>query len=137
MDLSRLTPEQQEYVLRRRQQLRWWNWLGWLLLLPLAGFYGWLWQNHRLYIDPFLLLDKLRAGQVSDVEIARLAALGNLAFLGCGLLLAGLILMAYAAVWSEARSIRLLSAPFARDEKASAGPSPSGAEDIDNPLPPP
>jgi hypothetical protein len=36
-----------------------------------------------------LLLNKLRIGQVSDIEIAKLAALGNLAFIGCGILLAG------------------------------------------------
>lgn len=103
-----MTPEQQHYVQKRLRHIRWWNWLGWLFLPALGAFYAWLWQNKRLYVDPMLLLDKLRFGQVSDIEIAKLAALGNLAFLGCGLLLASLVLLTYAALWTEKQTIHIL-----------------------------
>lgn len=106
-----MTPEQQHYVQKRLRHIRWWNWLGWLFLLALGAFYAWLWQNKRLYIDPMLLLDKLRLGQVSDIEIAKLAALGNLAFLGCGLLLASIVLLTYAALWTEKQTINILLKP--------------------------
>ncbi|MBH1970493.1 hypothetical protein FK216_04660 [Moraxellaceae bacterium AER2_44_116] len=104
-----MTLEQQHYVKKRLAHIRWWNRLGWLFLVALAGFYGWLWQNMPLYIDPMLLLNKLRIGQVSDIEIAKLAALGNLAFLGCGLLLASVVLLTYAALWSEKQTINVLT----------------------------
>ena len=104
-----MTLEQQHYINKRLLHIRWWNRLGWLLLVALAGFYGWLWQNMPLYIDPMLLLNKLRMGQVSDIEIAKLAALGNLAFLGCGLLLAGIVLITYAALWVEKQTIKILT----------------------------
>ena len=104
-----MTHEQQHYVQKRLQQIRWWNRLGWLFFVALAGFYGWLWQHKPLYIDPMLLLDKLRLGQVSDIEIAKLAALGNLAFIGCGMLLASLVLLIYASLWTEKKSILILS----------------------------
>ena len=74
----------------------------------ISGVLWWLWQNMPLYIDPMLLLNKLRMGQVSDIEIAKLAALGNLAFLGCGLLLAGIVLITYAALWVEKQTIKIL-----------------------------
>ncbi|HEX5361041.1 MAG TPA: hypothetical protein VFW49_08150 [Fluviicoccus sp.] len=104
-----LTPDQQLYVNQRLTQIRWWNRLGWLLLVALAGFFGWLWTRHPLFVDPMLLLQKLRNGGVADIEVARLAALGNLAFLGCGLLLVCLILLVYAAMWTEATTIRRLT----------------------------
>lgn len=112
-----MTLEQQHYINKRLLHIRWWNRLGWLLLVALAGFYGWLWQNSPLYIDPMLLLHKLQVGQVSDIEIAKLAALGNLAFLGCGLLLASIILLTYAALWTEKQTIRMLTqvSPVALD----------------------
>jgi hypothetical protein len=103
-----MTPEQQHYIQKRLRHIRWWNWLGWLFLPALAAFYGWLWHNKRVYIDPMLLLDKLRLGQISDIEIAKLAALGNLAFLGCGLLLASIVLLTYAALWTEKQTIQIL-----------------------------
>lgn len=104
-----MTLEQQHYLEKRLRHIRWWNRLGWLFLVVLAGFYGWLWNNTPLYIDPMLLLNKLRIGQVSDIEIAKLAALGNLAFIGCGLLLAGIVLLTYAALWTEKQTIKVLT----------------------------
>ena len=105
-----MSPEQQSYVQKRLQQIQWWNRLGWLFFVALAGFYGWLWQHKPLYVNPMLLLEKLRLGQVSDIEIAKLAALGNLAFVGCGLLLASLVFLVYVALWTEKKSILILSA---------------------------
>ena len=104
-----MTLEQQHYLEKRLRHITWWNRLGWLFLVVLAGFYSWLWKNIPLYIDPMLLLNKLRIGQVSDIEIAKLAALGNLAFIGCGILLAGIILLTYAAVWTEKQTIKVLT----------------------------
>lgn len=104
-----MTEAQQHYLQKRLFHIRWWNRLGWLFLAALAAFYGWLWHNKRLYVDPMLLLEKLRLGQVSDIEIARLAALGNLAFIGCGLLLASLVLLTYAALWTEKQTITMLA----------------------------
>lgn len=105
-----LSPEQQQYLDRRLNAIRWWNRLGWLILVAVAGFYGWLWNRHPLFVDPMLLLEKLRVGGVADIEVARLAALGNLAFLGCGLLLAGMVFLTYAAMWTEKTTIRQLTA---------------------------
>jgi hypothetical protein len=104
-----MTLEQQHYLEKRLRHITWWNRLGWLFLVVLAGFYSWLWKNIPLYIDPMLLLNKLRIGQVSDIEIAKLAALGNLAFIGCGLLLAGVVLLTYAALWTEKQTIKILT----------------------------
>lgn len=105
-----MTREQQHYAQKRLRHIRWWNRLGWLFFVGLAAFYSWLWHNKPLYIDPLLLLDKLRLGQVSDIEVAKLAALGNLAFIGCGLLLASLVLLTYVALWTEKQTISILSA---------------------------
>lgn len=103
------TQELSPYIRQRLAQIRWWFRLGWLLLLAIGGMYGWLWQEHRLYVDPTLVLDKLRAGQIGEVEVAKLATLGNLAFIGCGVLLVGLVLITYVAMWTEARTIRHLT----------------------------
>ncbi len=124
-----MTSEQQHYLEKRLRHIGWWNRLGWLFLVVLAGFYSWLWNNTPLYIDPMLLLNKLRVGQVSDIEIAKLAALGNLAFIGCGMLLAGIILLTYAALWTEKQTINILTQvpPVALD------PQPTESIDQDEP----
>ena len=111
MEFPNLSPEQQRYLAARRLQIRWWMRLGWILLaVPLGGL-AWLYRHHPLYLNPFLLLDKLRVGQVSDIEVARLAAFGNLAFLACAGLFAGLIVLTYVALWTEGRTIRILTTP--------------------------
>jgi hypothetical protein len=107
--MTPLTPQQQLYLDRRRRQIRWWFRLGWIPALVVLGLYAWLWNMHPLYVDPALLLQKLRTGGVADIEVARLAALGNLAFAGCALLLVSLVLLTYAAMWTEATTIRQLT----------------------------
>ncbi|PTQ89985.1 hypothetical protein [Agitococcus lubricus] len=104
-----MTPEQQQYVTTRLMHIRWWNRLGWLFVVVIAAFYAWLWQHKPLYIDPGLLLTKLQMGQVSDIEIAKLAALGNLAFIGCGLLFIGIVVLTYVALWTEKQTISILT----------------------------
>ena len=111
MDLSHLSPEQRHYVAQRQLQIRWWNRLGWIFFAVLAAALVWLARMHPLYLNPLRLLEKLRLGQVSDIEIARLAAFGNLAFLGCAALFLGLILLTYVAMWTENRTIRMLLTP--------------------------
>lgn len=119
--MSSLSPEQQRYVNQRLAQIRWWNRLGWLLAVAVVAAYAWLWQTHPAFVDPARVLEKVRAGGVTDVELARLAALGNLAFLGCGVLLLGMVGLTYAAMWTEAATIRRLTpASGAPDDRPNA-----------------
>lgn len=103
-----LSPEQVAYVERRRRQIAYWPWMAALLMLVLAGIYVWLWLQFPWFLDPQALLQGLRNGSIDTNELATLAALGNLAFTGGGLLILVIILVTSVALWNERRLIRCL-----------------------------
>lgn len=103
-----MTPQQHAYVQRRRRQIRLWPWVATALLGLLLAVYGWLWWHYPLYVSPAALLAELQSGAPDMERLALLAALGNLAFIGCGLFIAALIGVASLALYNEHRLIRLL-----------------------------
>lgn len=103
-----LSPEQVAYIERRRRQIAYWPWMAALLMLVLAGIYVWLWLQFPWFLDPQALLQGLRNGSIDTNELATLAALGNLAFTGGGLLILVIILVTSVALWNERRLIRCL-----------------------------
>lgn len=118
-----MTPEDSAYVARRRQQIRYWPWMAAVLLALLAACYGWLLAKAPLYVDPFAFAAQWRARQITDQQLASLAALGNMAFVGCGLFILLLILLVSLSLWNEHRLIRILD----RQGGADAAASESGA----------
>lgn len=114
-----LSPEQVAYIERRRRQIAYWPWLATLLVLVLAGIYVWLWLQFPWFLDPQALLQGLRNGSIDTNELATLAALGNLAFTGGGLLILVIILVTSVALWNEHRLIRCL-------DQLSPPPPPDG-----------
>lgn len=122
-----LSSEQIAYVERRRRQIRYWPWVALLLTLLLAGLYVWLWLAMPWFVDPQALVTGLRDGSIDTNELAMLAALGNLAFVGCGLLILVIIIFTSVALWNEHRLIRYLdhvASPGKPDDKgADAEPS--------------
>lgn len=103
-----LAPPQIAYIERRRRQIRYWPWLALLLTLLLGGLYAWLWINVPDFLDPQALVRELQGGKIDTGKLATLAALGNLAFIGCGLLILVIILFTSVALWNEHRLIRYL-----------------------------
>lgn len=114
-----MTPKQIAYVARRRSQIRYWPWLGLLLVLLLAAGYGWLWQHAPININPFLVLDQFGHKTLSDEELILLAARGSLALVTCGLFLLVIILLISVALLNESRLIRML------DELTAGGALPA------------
>lgn len=100
--------KQAAFVERRRRQNLWWQPLGALLLILLVGLYAYLYQTYPLYVDPQALINTIRANQLLPTEITRLAALGSFAFLACGLITLGLIVMTYVALWNEKRLLDII-----------------------------
>lgn len=117
-----LSSEQIAYVERRRRQIRYWPWVALLLVLLLVGLYVWLWQAMPWFVDPQALVTGLRDGSIDTNELAMLAALGNLAFVGCGLLILVIIIFTSVALWNEHRLIRYLDhvAPPGKPEDKGA-----------------
>ena len=103
-----LTAEQIAYIERRRRQAQYWPWMALPLTLVLGGLYLWLWVNVPLFLNPQALVDGVRSGSVDLTGLTMLAALGTLAFLGCGLLVLGIILLTSASLWNERRLIAYL-----------------------------
>lgn len=122
-----LSPEQLAYVERRRRQIRYWPWVALLLTLLLAGLYLWLWHTMPWFVDPQALVAGLRDGSIDTNELAMLAALGNLAFVGCGLLILVIIIFTSVALWNEHRLIRYLDhvASPVPDGETRAGAAPA------------
>lgn len=114
-----MTPDQLAYIERRRRQIRYWPWMASMLLLLLAACYGWLYAKMPIYVDPAALVEQLRTQKIGIDQLAKLAALGNLAFIGCGLFILALIVFTWLALLNEARLIRMLDAqPPATDAPA-------------------
>lgn len=103
-----LTAEQIAYIERRRRQAQYWPWMALPLTLVLGGLYLWLWVNVPLFLNPQALVDGVRSGNVDLSELTMLAALGNLAYLGCGLLVLVIVLLTSASLWNERRLIAYL-----------------------------
>lgn len=103
-----LTPEQNAYVERRRRQIRYWPWVALLLTGALVALYAAIWMAMPWFVDPQALLAGLKDGSIDTNELAMLAALGNLAFVGCGLLILVIIVFTSVALWNEHRLIRYL-----------------------------
>lgn len=122
-----LSSEQIAYVERRRRQIRYWPWVALLLTVLLAGLYVWLWLAMPWFVDPQALVTGLRDGSIDTNELAMLAALGNLAFVGCGLLILVIIIFTSVALWNEHRLIRYLDHVAAPAEAGvvDAGKEPS------------
>ncbi len=111
-----MTPlERDRYLASRLNQIRWWNRLGWLGWAVLLGAVIAVHRVKPLYLDPGLLAEQIRMGLIRTDDLARLAALGNLAFWGCIGLLAGLILQTYVSMASERKLIRVFEALHLQD----------------------
>lgn len=117
--------ERDVYIQRRLQQIRWWNRLGWLVWVALAGGVYWLAQHAPLLIEPARVVQLANSNRLPNADVVQLAALGNLAFVGCILLMAGLVLYAYIAAYSERRLIEYLSQPCDSSTTSNTAPSSS------------
>ncbi len=100
--------ERDRYIKNRLGQIRIWNMTGWLLLVLLAIFCYWLYEQKPLYLNPNMLAGQIEIGGIPTNEILQLAALGGLMFWGFIALLAGFIFQIYTAMYSERKLIRLI-----------------------------
>lgn len=103
-----MTPAQEAYVNNRARQIAYWPLLGSVLALLLLGLYAFLFSQFPLYMNPALLASKLSVDQVPVDTMARMAAMGNLAFLGCGAFILTLIGSVFAALWNERKLIAII-----------------------------
>lgn len=103
-----MTPEHLAYIERRRRQIAYWPCMAVALLVLLAAAYAWLFLKAPIYVNPIEFVAQLKAQKLGIDQLATMAALGNLAFIACGLFIAVLILMTSLALWNERRLIRLL-----------------------------
>lgn len=139
--MSALAPQQIAFIERRRRQIRYWPWLALLLTLVLGGLYAWVWRNVPWFLDPQALVQGVQRGKIDTSQLATLAALGNLAFIGCGLLILVIILFTSVALWNEHRLIRYLDqlrAPAALEHDAEPESEPvpvSPLESLSEPPP--
>lgn len=105
-----MTPDQLAYLARRRRQIRYWPFMAGMLLALLVAAYGWLFLKAPIYVSPMAFVQQLQGRQLGLDQLATLAALGNLAFIACGLFILALIGVASLALWNEHRLILMLDA---------------------------
>jgi hypothetical protein len=115
-----MTPEQLAYVERRRRQIRYWPVLAAVLVTMLLGFYGWLWLEMPLNLNPALVIGQFQERLLPPEQLVMLAARGSLAMLGCGLFILTIILLISLSLRNEERLIRLLDEQR-RDDGADSG----------------
>lgn len=130
-----MTPEQLTYIERRRRQIRYWPYMAIFLLVLLATCYGWLFFKAPIYVSPLAFVEQLQAHKLDIDQLAVLAALGNLAFIACGLFILALIGLASLALWNEHRLIRMLIAANIPAENNPAEENGNAGSAGDNPPP--
>jgi SAM-dependent methyltransferase len=108
-----MTPLQEAYIEKRLRQIRYWPFMAVGLLLILLACYGYLFLKYPVYINPDALAIALKAPQPDLNQLALLAMLGNLAFIGTGFFILLLIMVVSLALWNERRLIVLLQAEAA------------------------
>jgi H+/Cl- antiporter ClcA len=126
-----MTPDQEAYLERRRRQIRYWPFMAVVLVAVLGACYGWLYVKAPVYVSPAELVRQLTAQKLGVNQLATLAALGNLAFIACGLFILALIAITTIALRNERHLIRLLDAECAArrpaaDTPESVPPPPGG-----------
>lgn len=105
-----MTPDQLAYIGRRRRQIRYWPFMAVALLMLLVTAYVYLFLKAPIYVNPSEFVAQLNAKKLGVDQLATMAALGNLAFIACGLFIGILIMMTSLALWNEHRLIRMLDA---------------------------
>lgn len=108
-----MTPEQLAYIERRRRQIHYWPFMAVVLLALLGAAYAYLFLKMPIYVSPTEFIAQLQAQKLGVDQLATMAALGNLAFIGCGIFIFALIAMTSLALWNEHRLLRMLDALMA------------------------
>jgi hypothetical protein len=115
-----MTPDQEAYLERRRRQIRYWPFMAVVLVVLLGACYGWLYVKAPVYVSPAELVRQLTAQKLGVNQLATLAALGDVAFIACGLFILALIVTTTVALRNERHLIRLLDAECAARRPAAA-----------------
>lgn len=105
---SGISERERRFIDRRRNVVRYWRFAGPLLVVMVVGFAAWLYLRTPLLIDPFEMLARLEAGEIPESTLVIMAALVPVLFLGLLVLLAGLVVIMYAAISGEKRYLAII-----------------------------
>lgn len=108
-----MTPVDAKHVAYRSFLIRCWPVAGSLLLALTLYLFWYLYQHYPLYVNQEYLLDQLRAYKVDTPTLDRMAVMGNMAFVACGVFVIIVLLLISMALWKEYRLIRIIRAQAA------------------------
>ena len=84
---SMLTEKEEKYISQRRFFTKLGPWVGTILLFIIIIFWGYLFLNTPLLVNPFHALNQIEKGEMSESSFIILATMGSIAFLIIGFLL--------------------------------------------------
>ncbi len=106
--MTALDERDRAYLARRTRMLRWWPWAAGVLLVAILGLWGTLFLSRSLLVNPWVLLERLEANDVSQGTLAALALLGSMGFLVLGIVMLAVLALLWAAARNERRLLAML-----------------------------
>jgi hypothetical protein len=86
------------------------------MLVALGAMTVWLYLDVPLLVNPFLVADRLTAGTLERGTLEVMAAILPIVFLGCLVLVAGVLLFVFQAMRNERRLLALVDRCLPLDE---------------------
>jgi hypothetical protein len=105
-----MTPVQAKLVERRANLIRLWPVVGVLMALMLGGLYTFAFLHLPVTVDPATLAAKVQAGQVDMEAMARMAIVGGVALIACGVFIFTLLFIISLSLLNEWRLIAVIRA---------------------------
>ena len=111
-----LSPEEKTFVEKRERRAKYWPYFGAASLILIAAYGAWLWVKMPHLISPWLVIESLEAGTLSESTMGVMAVM--LPFVMVALLVFAFIIVLFwfVAFQNERRLIRLVRKKEAESE---------------------
>ena len=103
-----LSSADRKFVERREKRVKHWPLYGTFSLTILAVYSGWLWLKRPELINPWVVIERLEAGTLSDSTMSIMAVMLPIVIATMLLLVSFVVLLSFVAFRNERRLISLI-----------------------------
>ena len=103
-----LSSADRKFVERREKRVKHWPLYGTFSLTILAVYSGWLWLKRPELINPWVVIERLEAGTLSETTMSIMAVMLPIVVATMLLLVSFVVLLSFVAFRNERRLIRVI-----------------------------
>jgi heme/copper-type cytochrome/quinol oxidase subunit 3 len=105
-----MTPVQAQLVARRARLIRRWPVAGALMALAFAAIYAFAFSRLPVSINPASLATRVHSGTIAMESVARMAIIGSVAFIACGIFIFTLLFIISVSLRNESHLLDIIAA---------------------------